>query len=107
MSVVRSHPPAPPDLFSSTIRFGRRPAMKKLRVPVIFLFWVIVGLALTPNVSSAGPEQDAAETGRLLAILLDCGLVTVGANQALINDAEKGDKDFTPEVFENHVVEKS
>src|SRR2546422_7950784 len=80
--------------------------MKKLRVPVIFLFWVIVGLALTPNVSSAGPEQDAAETGRLLAILLDSGRVTVGANQALINDAEKGDKGFTPEVFEKQLVEK-
>src|SRR5207244_13300977 len=94
------------DPFSSIIRFGRRPAMKKLRVPVIFLFWVIVGLALTPNVSSAGPEQDAAETGRLLAILLDSGRVTVGANQALINDAEKGDKGFTPEVFEKQLVEK-
>src|SRR5256712_6204191 len=80
--------------------------MKKLRVPVIFLFWVIVGLALTPNVSSAGPEQDAAETGRLLAILLDSGRVTVGANQALINDAEKGDKGFTPEVFEKQLVEQ-
>src|SRR5438128_10611422 len=80
--------------------------MKKLRVPVIFLFWAIVGLALTPNVSSAGPEQDAAETGRLLAILLDSGRVTVGANQALINDAEKGDKGFTPEVFEKQLVEK-
>ncbi len=80
--------------------------MTKLRMPVIFLFWVIVGLALTPNVSSAGAEQDAAETGRLLAILLDSGRVTVGANQALINDAEKGDKGFTPEVFEKQLVEK-
>jgi len=41
-----------------------------------------------------------------LAILLDSGRVTVGANQALINDAEKGDKGFTPEVFEKQLVEK-
>ena len=80
--------------------------MMKLRVPVLFLFWVIVGLVSAPSVALAGPEQDAAETGRLLAILLDSGRVTVGANQALINDAEKGDKGFTPEVFEKQLVEK-
>lgn len=39
------------------------------------------------------------ETGRLLAILLDSGRVVVGANQALINDKDKGDKGFTPEAF--------
>src|SRR5207249_4308647 len=80
--------------------------MMKLRVPVLYLFWVIVGLVSAPSVALAGPEQDAAETGRLLAILLDSGRVTVGANQALINDAEKGDKGFTPEVFEKQLVEK-
>src|SRR5207249_10740785 len=80
--------------------------MMKLRVPVLFLFWVIVGLVSAPSVALAGPEQDAAETGRLLAILLDSGRVTVGANQALINDAEQSDKGFTPEVFEKQLVGK-
>src|SRR5437899_11281651 len=80
--------------------------MMQVRVPVLFLFWVIVGLVSAPSVALAGSEQDAAETGRLLAILLDSGRVTVGANQALINDAEKGDKGFTPEVFEKQLVEK-
>src|SRR3989475_7982060 len=80
--------------------------MMKLRVPVLYLFWVIVGLVSAPSVSSAGPEQDAAETARHLALLLAPGRVTVGANQALINDAEKGDKGFTPEVFEKQLVEK-
>src|SRR2546430_5816577 len=80
--------------------------MMKLRVPVVLLFWVIIGLVSTPSAALAGAEQDATETGRLLAILLDSGRVTVGANQALINDAAKGDKGFTPEVFEKQLVEK-
>jgi hypothetical protein len=80
--------------------------MMRLKVPVILLFWVIIGLVSSPTMALAGPEQDAAETGRLLAILLDSGRVTVGANQALINDAEKGDKGFTPQVFEKQLVEK-
>ena len=55
-------------------------------------------LALSPLSAFANPE--AVETGRLLAILLDSGRVVVGANQALINDKDKGDKGFTPDVFE-------
>src|SRR3989441_11392947 len=86
--------------------FGRRPAMMKARLPVTLFFMVLVGLVSAPSVALAGPEQDAAETGRLLAILLDSGRVTVGANQALINDAEKGDKGFTPEAVEKQLVEK-
>lgn len=80
--------------------------MMKERLPVTVLFMVLVGFALPPGVALAGPEQDTAETGRLLAILLDSGRVVVGANQALINDAEKGDKGFTPAVFEKQLVEK-
>jgi general secretion pathway protein A len=51
-------------------------------------------------------NQDAVETGRLLAILLDAGRVVVGANQALINEKEKGDKGFTADVFESQVIAK-
>jgi hypothetical protein len=51
-------------------------------------------------------DEDAVETGRLLAILLDSGRVTVGANQSLINDPDKADKGFTPEVFEKQLAEK-
>jgi len=80
--------------------------MMKGRLPVTVLFMVLVGFVSAPGVALAGPEQDATETGRLLAILLDSGRVTVGANLALINDAEKGDKGFTPEVFEKQLVEK-
>src|SRR5437879_10130221 len=76
------------------------------RLPVSILFIVLAGFVSAPSEALAGPEQDAAETGRLLAILLDSGRVTVGANQTLINDAEKGDKGFTPQVFEKQLVEK-
>jgi general secretion pathway protein A len=51
-------------------------------------------------------EDEAVETGRLLAILLDSGRVVIGANQPLINDPDKGDKGFTPEVFEKQLTDK-
>ena len=80
--------------------------MMKATLPITVLVMVLVGFALSSSVALAGREQDASETGRLLAILLDSGRVTVGANQALINDATKGDKGFTPAVFEKQLVEK-
>ena len=50
--------------------------------------------------------DDAVETGRLLAILLDAGRGAVAANQPLINDASKGDKGCTPDVFAQQLTEK-
>lgn len=50
--------------------------------------------------------DDAVEAGRLLAVLHDSGRVTIGANQPLINDPDKGDKGFTPENFEKQVTAK-
>ena len=79
--------------------------MSRARAIVIALVTVFLGddLLLPPK-ARANPE--AVETGRLLAVLLDAGRVTVGANQSLINDPEKGNKGFTPEVFEKQVIEK-
>jgi len=79
--------------------------MNRARAIVIALVTVFLGddLLLPPK-ARANPE--VIESGRLLAILLDAGRVTVGANQSLINDPEKGDKGFTPEVFEKQVTEK-
>lgn len=68
------------------------------------VFLILGAIGLSPSIVHA--DSDAVETGRLLAILLDAGRVTVGANQPLINDPEKGDKGFTPEVFEKQVTEK-
>lgn len=79
--------------------------MSRARAVVIALVTVFLGDEIVcPTAARANP--DAVETGRLLAVLLDAGRVTVGANQSLINDPEKGNKGFTPEVFEKQVTEK-
>lgn len=79
--------------------------MGRARAIVIALVAFFLGdEILLPPPARANP--DAVETGRLLAVLHDSGRVTVGANQSLINDPEKGNKGFTPEVFEKQVIEK-
>ena len=79
--------------------------MNRASAIVIAVVTVFLGddLLLPPK-ACANPE--VIETGRLLAVLHDSGRVMVGANQSLINDPGKGDKGFTPEVFEKQVTEK-
>ena len=63
---------------------------------------MVVGVwTLASPFFSAADETEAElrETGRLLAIVLDSGRVTIGRNQALLNDPTRGEKGFTPEVF--------
>jgi hypothetical protein len=67
--------------------------------------WMVMGLTalgLCCWITSAHADSrsDAIETGRLLAILLDAGRVTIADNQALINDPNKGHKGFTGDVFQ-------
>lgn len=64
-----------------------------------------VPLIVMPMISRAEPIEDASETGRLLAILLDAGRGAIAKNQDLINDASKANKGYTSEVFERQVVE--
>lgn len=72
---------------------------------VFFVFGLLaIGIGLAPIPALANP--DLVESGRLLAILLDAGRGAVAANQPLINDAGKGDKGFTPDVFEKELIEK-
>ena len=78
--------------------------MKRMAVIIISVFCVSLAAGLSP--SPAFADADTVETGRLLAILLDSGRVTIAGVQALINDPEKGDKGFTPEVFEEGVIAK-
>ncbi|HEX9284982.1 MAG TPA: hypothetical protein VF879_04865, partial [Nitrospirales bacterium] len=59
---------------------------------------------MSPSTAQANP--DVIETGRLLAILLDSGRVTIAGIQALVNDPEKGDKGYTPDVFEQQLIKK-
>ena len=69
----------------------------------LFIIFISVDQLAPAKVFAA---DDAVETGRLLAVLHDSGRVTIGANQPLINDPEKGNKGFTPEVFEKQVTAK-
>jgi hypothetical protein len=78
--------------------------MRSTVFSVLIGFFVCLLFAFSPLSALANPE--AAETGRLLAILLDSGRVVVGANQALINDKDKGDKGFTPDAFEKQLQAK-
>ncbi|HZC67791.1 MAG TPA: DUF3365 domain-containing protein [Nitrospirales bacterium] len=76
----------------------------KLKTVLMSLLGVLVIAGFSPSPVDANSEL--VETGRLLAILLDSGRVTVGSVQALINDPNKGDKGFTPEVFEQFMIAK-
>jgi general secretion pathway protein A len=63
-------------------------------------------LVFLPLIAVAGPVEDASETGRLLAILLDAGRATIAKKQDLINDASKANKGFTSDIFERQVAEE-
>ena len=75
---------------------------------VIQPYMAVVPLVLTclPLPAAAGPVEDASETGRLLAILLDTGRAAIANRQDLINDASKGNKGFTSDVFERQVAQE-
>jgi len=64
---------------------------------------LFIALSLFPSNSFTGQSEDATETARLLALLLDAGRVTIANNQELINDPARGDKGFTPDVFEKQL----
>lgn len=51
-------------------------------------------------------RAEAEETARLLAKLLQAGRLVVDRNQAVIDDPHRGDKGFTPEVFETQLTEE-
>ena len=78
--------------------------MKRMGNIITGLFTIFISVGLTPATVFAA--DDAVETGRLMAVLHDSGRVTIGANQPLINDPDKGDKGFTPVVFEKQVTTK-
>lgn len=70
------------------------------------MVWCVTSVVLSLQAIPMHADESTTtiETGRLLAILLDCGRVTIAANQSLINDPDKDDKGFTPEVFEQQVL---
>src|SRR5688572_7456616 len=64
---------------------------------------IMIGAAIPFSLGRAQDHEQERETSRLLAILFDSGRVVVGMNQELINDASKGDKGFTSDVFETQL----
>ncbi len=60
--------------------------------------------ALAPSTGWAAERAETEETARLLAKLLKSGRLVIEQNQLLIDDQHKGDKGFTPEVFEQQLI---
>ena len=75
-----------------------------LRTLIPLVITLVVTASLFSSFGRAQNHEQERETSRLLAILFDCGRLVVGMNQDLINDASKGDKGFTPAVFEKQVL---
>lgn len=73
------------------------------RFILVAMLSVVICAALSHTWGRAQDHEQERETSRLLAILFDSGRVVVGMNQELINDASKGDKGFTPDVFEKQL----
>ena len=73
------------------------------------------GMALAESGSIKGKPPDPGpslqalieieNTARLLAILLDSGRYVINENQDLFDDPTKGDKGFTPGVFERQLLD--
>lgn len=68
---------------------------------------ILTSMFLCWNLSwSQTHPAEREHTAQNLATLLNVGRLVVERNQTLINDPRKGDKGFTPEVFEHQVVEE-
>jgi general secretion pathway protein A len=63
-------------------------------------------LAPLPSAFAVSTRADGEETARLLAALLDAGRMVIEHNQAMIDDPRRGNKGFTPEVFERQLIEE-
>jgi Protein of unknown function (DUF3365) len=60
----------------------------------------------TTNAASLGGPAETQETARLLALLLDSGRIVLAEHQRLINDAAKGEKGFSADVFEADLIQE-
>lgn len=66
--------------------------------------WSIIFFSLVLMLSaSAGAEENLEAVAMTIADYLTAGRIVVAENQQLINDSTKGDKGFTPEVYEKQV----
>jgi hypothetical protein len=78
-----------------------------MRLLKIFLPLGLVLVLLCPQSGwSQTSQKEAEQTAALLATLLNAGRVVIERNQPLINDSGRGEKGFTPEVFERLVLDE-
>jgi general secretion pathway protein A len=81
--------------------------MKKAWIPLtVGLVAILVIQFASVEWVWAVDRAEAEETARLLAKLLSAGRLVIEDNEALIDDPHKGDKGFTPEVFEQQLMQK-
>jgi hypothetical protein len=76
---------------------------------------VLADVGLTTSLPTVEPAPESnlplqtvleiENTARLLAVLLHSGRYVINENQDLFDDPEKGDKGFSPEVFEQQLLE--
>ncbi|MFO0773429.1 MAG: DUF3365 domain-containing protein [Nitrospiraceae bacterium] len=78
-----------------------------IRPWILKVLLLSVAVMTTPASPVAAVDRaEGEETARLLAKLLSAGRIVIDHHQALIDDASKGEKGFTPAVFEQQIVEQ-
>lgn len=81
--------------------------MRQLRIDMLGIVLAAVAVTFSAMEPALAVDRaEAEETSRLLAKLLQAGRLVIDQNQALIDDAHKGDKGFTPEAFERQLTEE-
>ncbi len=74
---------------------------------VTLMVWGLLAWGVTDVREARAVERaEAEETARLLAKLIRAGRLVIDQNQAVIDDPHKGDKGFTPDVFEQQLIEE-
>jgi general secretion pathway protein A len=78
----------------------RRTAMRRPGTVRVFSIVIVLAMGLVGSPLAASEEK----TAELLTKLVQTGRKIVSDNQDLINDASKGDKGFTPDLFIDKVI---
>jgi hypothetical protein len=65
---------------------------------------LVVMLLWPQSIFAQTSQKESEQAAQLLATFLNAGRVVIERNQSLINDPRKGDKEFTPDVFERLVL---
>lgn len=74
----------------------------KVFLPLVF----VLVLFSSPGGWAQISQKETEQAAELLATVLNAGRVIVEHHQSLINDPGKGDKGFTPEVFEQLILDE-